>query len=244
MNKQNEDSSNHLNTVDINTSLLYLMHSNDSAFPIGSYTHSFGMETYIQSDEISTKENLLAYCLAYLKENLLYNDAIFVKQAFHLTKMKDWEQVIRLDKVCDASKAAIESRDASKKMGKQFLQSIIPVTSFGNLHKWKDKLDQKVVKGHYPVIYGMYAVDMDFSLEQTLLSFLYSSTVALVHNAVRAIPLGQQAGIEVIHQIIPEVGIAARKAEKLDLQHVSNHAIGIELSSMAHRFLHSRLFIS
>ncbi|WP_258000451.1 urease accessory protein UreF [Bacillus sp. Marseille-P3661] len=244
MSKQNADLNNRLNTEDINTNLLYLMHINDSAFPIGSYTHSFGMETYIQSDEIRTKEDLLSFCTVYVCENLLYNDAVFVKKAYENAKNVEWAELVKLEKICDASKSAYESREASKKMGKQFLQSILPVTSFESLQLWKEKIDEKEVKGHYSVIYGMYAVQMGFTIETTLLSFMYSSTVALIHNAVRAIPLGQRAGIEVIHKLIPIITTAAKRAEQLSLQQLSNHAIGIELASMQHQFLHSRLFIS
>lgn len=244
MKKQNEGLNNHLNIEDINTSLLYLMHINDSAFPIGSYTHTFGMETYIQSNKISTKQELLSFCTSYVNENVLYNDAIFVKEAYKLVKGKDWAELSKLEKICDASKGPYESREASKKMGKQFIQSILPVTLFDTLQMWKEMLDRQEVKGHFSIIYSIYAAHMNFNLEVTLLSFIYSSTVALVHNAVRAIPLGQQAGIEVIHKLIPMIGSAAKKAKNLNLQQLSNHAIGIELSSMQHQFLHSRLFIS
>lgn len=77
-----EDSQNHLNTEGISTKFLYLMHIHDSAFPIGTYTHSFGMETFIQADLIATKEDLFSFCCMYLHENVAYTDGIFVKEAF------------------------------------------------------------------------------------------------------------------------------------------------------------------
>ena len=56
-------SSSRLNTVDTltNLSLLQLLQIHDSAFPIGSYTHSYGMETFIQEDRIRTKEQLVEF---------------------------------------------------------------------------------------------------------------------------------------------------------------------------------------
>lgn len=244
MSKQKEDLNNLSNTEDINTNLLYLMHIHDSAFPIGSYTQSMGMETYIQSDHIRTKEDLLDYCITFLKENLLYTDAIFVKEAFQLVENKDWKKLFRLENLCDASKNAAETREASRMMGKQFLQGILPVFPNEFLEKWKQELDEKRIKGHFPISYCVYAVQMGFDLYTTILTFLYSSTVSLVHNAVRAVPLGQKAGIQVIHQLIPEIAETAKRALDKSLDDLSNHAVGIELASMQHAYLRSRLFIS
>ncbi len=74
MKRLNDASSNRSNTADTltNLSLLQLLQIHDSAFPIGSYTHSYGMETYIQEDIIRTKEQLVEFCQVYLFQNLVY----------------------------------------------------------------------------------------------------------------------------------------------------------------------------
>lgn len=244
MSLQNADLNNHLNIEDTNTSLLYLMHVLDSAFPIGSYTHSFGMETYIQHDEIRTKEDLFRFCKSYICENLLYNDAIFVKESYLATKNKNWPQLLLLDEICDATKGASESREASRIIGKQFLQAILPVSSNQALQTLRNKLEKGEINGHFPIAYSIYIQGLGFSLELAILTYLYSSTISLVHNAVRAIPLGQQAGIEVIHRLFPVIEKTAILAQQKSLVDVSNHAIGLEIASMQHHFLHSRLFIS
>lgn len=244
MKKLSVDSSSLLNTEGINTNFLYLMHIHDSAFPIGSYTQSFGMETYIQTDDIRTKEELYAYLRAFVRENLLYTDAIFVKEAYQHFHNDDWQSIFRLENICDASKNAVETREASKMMGKQFLKGILPVFPDEGLTKWQQALQSGQVKGHFPIVYSLYSLKMEFDLFTTVLTFLYSSTISLVHNGVRAIPLGQKAGIEIIHKLIPEIIETAKKAMDLSLDDLSNHAVGLEIASMQHAYLHSRLFIS
>ena len=61
MKQLKDDSNSRSNTVDTPTdsALLRLFQIHDSAFPIGSYTQSYGMETYIQEDLIRTKEDLI-----------------------------------------------------------------------------------------------------------------------------------------------------------------------------------------
>lgn len=241
MRRQKEDLQSHLNTEGINTKFLYLMHIHDSAFPIGTYTHSFGMETFIQADLIRTKEDLFHFCQIYLHENVAYTDGIFVKEAYQEEKMTE---LIRLEKICDASKNPEETREASSMIGKQFVKAVLPVSETPSLEKWHQLLQEKRVIAHFPIVYSLYAKDLAFDLYTTLLTFLYSSTVGLVHNAVRAIPLGQKAGIEVIHRLLPEMEKATVNILGRDLSHLSNHAVGLELASMQHKYLRSRLFIS
>jgi len=220
------------------------MHIHDSAFPMGSYTHSFGMETYIQNGKISKKEDLLNFFQSYVEENLVYNDAIIVKEAFNLCQEKNWPKLIELENMYDAMKVASESRDASRMIGKQFLKGILPVAPFEDLQYWSNKVKSNNAKGQYAIVYSIYAVNMGFDLRTTIMTFMYSSVVSLIHNGIRAIPLGQNAGIEIIHQIIPLIGRCVEEVEKKSLRDLSNHSIGLEIASMKHRFLGSRLFIS
>ncbi|UOQ84964.1 urease accessory protein UreF [Gracilibacillus salinarum] len=241
MKQQNDDLQNLSNTEGISTKFLYLMHIHDSAFPIGSYTHSFGMETFIQSDTIRTKEDLFQFCKMYLHENVAYTDGIFVKESY---VTEDMSALIRLDKICDANKNAEETREASAMIGKQFVKAVLPVSETPSLEAWYQLLQDKQVMSHFPIVYGLYAKDLAFDLYTAVLTFLYSSTVGLVHNAVRAIPLGQKAGIEVIHRLIPEMEKATKQVLERSLADLSNHAVGLELASMQHKYLTSRLFIS
>ncbi|SES12313.1 urease accessory protein [Gracilibacillus ureilyticus] len=241
MKLRSEDSQNHLSIADINTKILYLMHIHDSAFPIGTYTHSFGMETYIQEDKIRTKEDLFTFCLIYMKENIGFTDGIFVKLAYEKLLAGEWSELLNLEKLCHASKNAEETREASMMIGKQFIKAIIPVSHSPSLEKWQSEI---YVKSHFPIVYTLYTYDMGFDLYTTILTYIYSSVVSLVHNAVRAIPLGQKAGIEVIHRLITEMDHVTKQILTRDLAQVSNHTFGLEIASMKHKFLQARLFIS
>ncbi|MFC4401935.1 urease accessory protein UreF [Gracilibacillus xinjiangensis] len=241
MKQQSEDLQNHLNIEDISTKFLYLMHIHDSAFPIGTYTHSFGMETYIQEDKLRTKEDLFQFCLNYMKENIGYTDGIFAKLAYEKVSANNWDDLLKLEQICHASKNAEETREASMMIGKQFIKAILPVSHSPSLIKWQEEAG---VYSHFPIVYTLYAHDMGFDVYTTILTYIYSSTVGLVHNAVRAIPLGQKAGIEIIHRLITEMDSITRQILTRNLQDLSNHTLGLEIASMKHKFLQARLFIS
>ncbi|MDS9471649.1 urease accessory protein UreF [Sporosarcina pasteurii] len=246
MNNQREGSKNHSNIEATNTNpwLLHLIQIHDTAFPTGSFAHSFGMETYIQESDISNEDDLKAFCDMYLRQNLASTDAIIAQEAYRLAKENDLQGLIRLENICHAIKLSPETRKGSMMMGRQFLQTVQPLNNSELFTIWCEKLKNKEIKSHYPVVYGIYTAMLGVDLRTSLETFLYSSITSLVQNGVRAIPLGQNSGVQTIFSLLPVIQETTSRVMTLDLEHLDNNSIGLEIASMKHEFLHSRLFIS
>src|SRR5690606_32702414 len=98
-------------------------------------------------------------------------------------------------------------------------------------------------KGHYAILYGIYSAATGISVHHAVMTYLFASLNGLVQNAVRAVPFGQNTGVQAMHQLIGPVTEAAKLVASLTLDDISNNALGIELASMKHEYLYSRLFI-
>ncbi|MEK5036442.1 urease accessory protein UreF [Sporosarcina sp. FSL K6-3457] len=246
MKQRKDDSNNHSNTADTPTdlALLRLMQIHDSAFPIGSFTQTYGMETYIQEDIIRTKENLIAYCTSFLFHNLVRGDAILIQEAYAAAQEQDIERLLYLEQLCGAMKLAKESREASVKLGRQFIKTVSPLGADGFLAEWKARIDSQEIKGHYAILYGIYSATTGVSVRHAVMTYLFASLNGLVQNAVRAVPFGQTTGVEATYELIEQVTEAADLVSTLTEKDISNNALGIELASMKHEYLFSRLFIS
>lgn len=246
MNKQNEDLKKHSSTKDISTNpwLLHLIQIHDTAFPTGSYAHSFGMETYIQENTIRSEKDLEEFCDMYLFDNMGSGDAIIVKEAHKLAKEADVEGLIRLEKICHAMKLAPEARKGSSMLGRQFFQTVTPLNDHELLKQWQEKLKNKEVEGHYPVVYGIYTAILGVNVETALETFLYSSLTSLVQNAVRAVPLGQMGGVQTVYNTLPIIQKTVVDVMNKTLDDLDNNSIALEIASMKHEFLYSRMFIS
>jgi len=224
--------------------LLQLFQIHDSAFPIGSYTQSYGMETYIQDDLIRTKEELVDYCTSFLFNNLVRSDAILIQEAYAAALERDVDKLLYLEQLCGAMKLAKESREASVNLGRQFIRTVSPLVTDEFLAEWKERIDSKEIKGHYAVLYGIYSATTGISVHQAVMMNLYAAVSGLVQNAVRAVPFGQNTGVQAVNELIGPVTKAANLVATLTLDDISNNALGIELASMKHEYLFSRLFIS
>ena len=63
-----------------------LLQINDALFPVGGYSHSYGLETYIQRDLVRNENTALNYVQTYIKQNLLHGDLLAVKLAWEICK--------------------------------------------------------------------------------------------------------------------------------------------------------------
>ena len=100
-----------------------LLQINDSLFPIGGYSHSYGLETYIQKGLVNDGSTARLYIENRLRYSLLYTDLLAVRLAYEAAAKDDLEKLEELEDVLDASKIPMELREASRKLGQPFCEN-------------------------------------------------------------------------------------------------------------------------
>src|SRR5206468_3461636 len=103
--------------------LLRLLQLADSALPVGTSAHSFGLESVFE-DGLLAADDLESYLGDYLEENGLL-EAAFCRTAHRLSQLPaeafagEWRH---LNERLSARKLSRESRDASLTVGRRFLR--------------------------------------------------------------------------------------------------------------------------
>lgn len=202
------------------------------------------METYIQENAIQNKDDLWKFCNMFLRYNLASTDGIIVKKAYDYAKDDDLKSLLHLEKICHGIKLSSEIRQSSMMMGRQFFQAVRELTDDLFIATWHEKLMKKEIKGHFSVVYGIYTARLRIDQLLAIKLFLQSSITALVQNGVRSIPLGQMSGVQTINRLLKAIDDTAKHVMTLNLDDLNNHALALEIASMKHEYLYSRLFIS
>lgn len=230
-----------LNAKDIliimNNGYLRLMQSLDSLFPIGAFTLSNGMETYVQKNIVTDMKSLSGFLNSYMYI-LPFNDLGFAAKSAQGVGYK------LLDELCTASKSPMEIREGSRKLCTRFLKLENSMGNYPLLNDYTRAIKENECIGHHCIAVGLFISDTKTNINQGLEMYCYSILSAMVNHAVKLVPMRQLDGQKCLHNTIEKIPFAVKTALETDIQDLGIGGTGFDLRSMQHEKLYSRLYIS
>ncbi len=98
--------------------------------------------------------------------------------------------------------------------------------------------------GHQPLAFAVVARSLGVPMEEALAAYLFAAATSLTQNAVRAIPLGQNAGQRLLRQAADDVAAAVERIPRLSPDDFGAVSPGLEISQMRHERQRARMFMS
>lgn len=227
-----------------NEYLSSLLHLADPTLPIGGFSHSSGLETYVQSGIIKDAASAETFVRNMLINNLQYNDAAFVRLAYEAANDNNLSELIRLDRECTALKSPKEIRQASLKLGARLLKIFQRKIEHELIDHVGKLIRHNKAAGHYCIVFGLCARLLDIPIADALLAFYYNTAVAMVTNCVKLIPLGQLDGQDILFRIQSLLPQLVKQTLLLEQAKVGLCNQGFDIRCMQHERLYSRLYMS
>lgn len=216
----------------------------DSAFPTGAFSHSFGLETYIQEDVVHDQESFSEWLSVYVHEQLVYTDGLASSMIYDALDEEDYDKIWELDHLLSVQNLARETREGTKQMGDRMLDMAESLYEAPVLALYRERIKNKQSFGHAAVVFTIVGHYLKVEKETTILYYLYSTIVSLIQNAVRAIPLGQTTGQKILASFQTELKQATDKIDQLTVEDFGIVSPGLELSQMQHERVRIRIFMS
>ncbi len=229
-----------------NNSLL-LLQINDPFFPMGAYTHSYGLETYVQKGIVKDQKSAMQYLSSNIRTSLLFGDMLALKLAYGLSYEANISELVKLDETYYALKAPKEVRIAGEKFTSRFIKNVkaLPLsykTDCFNIYC--TMLEQETCKGQLAVVYGAFCASIGISLESSVLHFTYAQASGIVNNLVKLIPLSQTDGQIILNKSFSYISESIKQLQALTFNDLGSSTPAFELRSMQHEMLYSRLYMS
>ena len=227
------------------TAKFFLLQVNDALFPICGYSHSYGLETYIQKGIVHDEDSAQEFIHKRLKYNFSYNEFMAVRLAFEYALREDLEAISRLEEIMEAGKIPRETREASRKLGSRFIKTLsaleLPVQN-SIFDKYREARKGKSV--HHAVAYGVFCGAAGIAENEALEHFIYAQTSAMVTNCVKTIPLSQSSGQKLLSGCYPLLQELTKKVTELGEEWLGLSGPGFDLRCMQHEGLYSRIYMS
>ncbi|KAA0948765.1 urease accessory protein UreF [Sporosarcina sp. ANT_H38] len=216
----------------------------DSSFPTGAFSHSYGLESYIQEDRVHDQESFLQWLDVYLNEQLIYSDGLASRLVYEALEENDLQKIWKLDRMLTVQNLPRETREGTQRIGERMLKLVESLYDVPVFSEYRKRIKQKQSFGHPAIVFTIIGHHLGVPKTTTTLYYLYSTISTLVQNAVRAIPLGQTAGQKTIQQFQGPLAMAAEKVQYLDEDDFGIVSPGLELSQMKHERVNIRIFMS
>ncbi len=223
----------------------YLLQINDALFPIGGYSHSYGLETYIQKGLVQNTQDAMLYVQNKLKYSILYSDLLGVRLAYEYAKKENLQALLHLNQLTHALKIPAEIRDASIKLGSRFLKTVNSLILSYESEIFNNYTHQaQKTPIHHCCLYGIFCAALGIDEADTLRHYLYAQTSAIVTNCVKSIPLSQTDGQKILSSTFPILLDLLEQVRTLSEDWYGCGTPGFDIRCMQHEGLYSRIYMS
>lgn len=221
-----------------------LLQINDALFPIGGYSHSYGLETYIQKDIVQNARSTVEYIHNNLLYNLVYTDLLAAKLAYAYANEENLEKILELEALTEASKNPEEIRRASRKLGSRFLKTVDSLQIEDTREILSRYMESEQRLGHHSIAYGVFCSSCEIPWDDAVQAYLYAQTSAVVTNCVKSIPLSQTMGQQILYQCYEIFEQVIEKLEQLEWKELFLSTPAFDIRAMQHENLYSRIYMS
>jgi urease accessory protein len=217
---------------------LALQQLTDSALPTGAFAHSLGFESYIERGLVRDETSFGVWLSAFISQQLTYSDALAIRLLYERAS------VAELDALLTAQLLPRQLREASIKMGGRLLEIGTEIFPSPGLAEYRELVTSGRAAGHQPLAFAVIARSLAVPLGEALTAYLFATVTSLTQNAVRAIPLGQNAGQRILRKAADDVAAAAERVSHLTPDDFGAVSPGLEISQMRHERQRARMFMS
>ena len=232
--------------------LLALLQLCDSALPTGAFAHTFGMETYLQRGTVHDEATFQEWLTKFVDHQLVYADGLAVRLTVEAcagsgsgkNARAGIDFLIELDALMYAQALPSQVRQAGLTMGKRLLDIGRLSLPGPWLEKYAALVDAGTCHGHQAMAFGLIGTDHGVPATSLVSAYLFSTVTALMQNAVRGIPIGQNAGQRVLGAMRGHVARAEARIAQLTLDDLGVVSPGLEIAQMQHETQRARMFMS
>jgi urease accessory protein len=217
---------------------LALQQLTDSALPTGAFAHSLGFETYIERGVVSDEDSFGVWLAAFVEQQLTYSDGLAIRFLY------EGVPVAELDELLTAQLLPRQLREASIKMGTRLLEIGAEIFPSPELAEYRELVTSGRAAAHQPLAFATIARSLCVPYADALAAYLFASVTTLTQNAVRAIPLGQNAGQRLLRQACDDVAAAVERVAGLGPDDFGAISPGLEIAQMRHERQRARMFMS
>jgi urease accessory protein len=210
------------------------------SYPIGAFTYSHGLETAVDSGEVCNVDTLVKYILAVLEHGGGWIDAVMFVHCWQ--SAGNDEALDELAELAAAFRSSKETALESHQQGRAFLTVTRRAWPHPALDNFAARNADRPIA--HAAVMAIACAAHGISLEAGLLAYLHGTAANLVSAGVRLVPLGQTDGQIATARLALSIDGVVKRALLTPIEDLGTATPLLELASIHHETLYTRLFRS
>lgn len=221
--------------------LLSALRLADSFLPVGSYTLSYGLESFVEEGIVEDGDDLRKLLVDYLRGQIGPCDMVALSAAHRAAREENLDHLVQVDDRLHATLLTREFRESSLTSGKRLFDVV------DDEHEFIDRYDGLVgdgARGHYPTALGVVTATKGISEYDARLVCGYGFVTGLLGAAQRLLRLGHSEIQDILHDLFPVLESIERESADRNLEQLRSCTPLIDVQGMRHERAERRLFVS
>ncbi len=219
---------------------LSLFQITDSAFPLGSFAFSSGLESIAKLGLITDISDFKKYLLNVLAQ-VSSSEIPFLNSSYKCDP-KEHEVLVSIFRRLEAFITIPCIRKASITQGRSLLQAVKAVYPEHNFHRVTNWLQGHELSTHYAPVFGIVSRSIGLTHRQTLFAYAYIALRDQMSAAIRLGLLGPHEAQGILREALGHVDRNISRVLDLEYHQAFKIAVALEIAQAHHPKLYSHLF--
>jgi urease accessory protein len=221
--------------------LLQLIWLASPALPVGGFSYSEALEAAVDSGRVGTEAEASRWLRDQFELALARSELPLLAQAIPAWRTGDFARVRALNDWTLATRESREMRAQAEQMGRSMLEWL---KNRGIADDRLAALAALPPAPAWPVAFALAAAPSGAPVHEVLLAFAFGWCENMVQAALKAVPLGQNAGQRILAALADEIPTAVQRALALADDQRQAFSPMLAILSAQHETQYSRLFRS
>jgi urease accessory protein len=215
------------------------MQMTSQAFPIGGYSHSYGLESAIEQGWVRDEAGVKQWISDVLKFSLATYEIPMLRDLGEAWERRDVEAIAALNAQFLATRESAELRAASVQMGYSLAQLL---AALPDIPAWLANALADLDEPSLPCVWSGAASAWQIAATDSSVAYAWAWAENQALVAMKCVPIGQSAAQRVLLEVGVLIAQQAEVASAPDCR--SNFAPGLAILCAQHETQYSRLFRS
>lgn len=224
--------------------LMHLLQFTDSAFPVGAFSFSNGLETAAHLGIVHNADTLEQYTRSVARQGA-FSDGVAAILAYRAANGSDYQAIVDIDRQIMLFKMNREARLMLVRMGKKLAELGVKIFPGQKLFsQWIADIDAGNTPGSYPVAQGIAFALAELSEEQLFASHQYGVINMVLSAALRCVRVSHYDTQLILFKLSADVNRFYETASNMTFADMNAFVPEMDIFASLHEKGNMRMFMN